>query len=81
MVGYLANGKLEANSNVTVRFAEYEANVGAICAKVMEALGQENMLLTDASGTRILDSEGTRGKFPTACLEILVSIWTQGVAR
>ena len=47
---------------VTVRCLESEACVATVTSKVREALG-EPIVLTDGQGNKIMDSEGTRGKY------------------
>ncbi|CAL9686160.1 unnamed protein product [Knipowitschia caucasica] len=54
-------GHLETNKTLNVRFSEFEATVDGIQTKVQEALDEEEMVLTDGQGKKILDSEGTRG--------------------
>lgn len=49
---------------VVVRFMECGATVRGIVGKVQDALGSyDPVILTDAQGNEILDSEGTKGKF------------------
>lgn len=48
---------------VLVHFLECEANLQGIIGKVQDAIGNhDNMVLTDAQGNAILDSEGTTSK-------------------
>lgn len=59
----LVGGKLNPSSMVVVRFSEFEANVQGTVRKVQDATGNhDNMVLTDAQGNAILDSEGTTGE-------------------
>ncbi|KAF4114077.1 hypothetical protein G5714_004300 [Onychostoma macrolepis] len=47
---------------VVVRFMEFEATVPGITAKVQSALNSEEpLILTDAQGNQIVESEGTKG--------------------
>ncbi|XP_072564944.1 uncharacterized protein [Paramormyrops kingsleyae] len=56
------NGKLRPSKMVVIRFLESEATVLGILSKVQEALGSyDPLVLTDAQGNEVLDSEGTRG--------------------
>ncbi|KAA0724137.1 hypothetical protein E1301_Tti022212 [Triplophysa tibetana] len=58
----LVNGKLRPSRMVVVRFMECEATVHGIIGKVQDALGSyDPVILTDAQGNEILDSEGTKG--------------------
>ncbi|XP_057208894.1 uncharacterized protein LOC130565819 [Triplophysa rosa] len=56
------HGKLRPSRMVVVRFLECEATVHGIIGKVQDALGSyDPVILTDAQGNEILDSEGTKG--------------------
>ncbi len=56
------NGKLKPSRTVVVRFMEFEATVPGITAKVQSALNSEDpLILTDAQGNQIVESEGTKG--------------------
>ncbi|KAL1250600.1 hypothetical protein QQF64_018396 [Cirrhinus molitorella] len=56
------NGKLKPSRTVVVRFMEFEATVPGITAKVQTALSSEEpLILTDAQGNEIVESEGTKG--------------------
>ncbi|XP_056117497.1 uncharacterized protein LOC130094927 [Rhinichthys klamathensis goyatoka] len=58
----LVNAKLRPSRMVVIRFMESEATVQGILSKVQDALGSyDPLMLTDAQGNEILDSEGTRG--------------------
>ncbi|CAL8327643.1 unnamed protein product [Gadus morhua 'NCC'] len=47
---------------VMVRFAECEASLPGIATKVQDAIGShEPLILTDAQGNAIVESEGTTG--------------------
>ena len=47
---------------VVIRFMESEVTVQGLLSKVQDALGSyDPLILTDAQGNKILDSEGTRG--------------------
>ncbi|KAF4118126.1 hypothetical protein G5714_000177 [Onychostoma macrolepis] len=55
-------GKLKPSRTVVVRFMEFEATVPGITAKVQSALiCEEPLILTDAQGNQIVESEGTKG--------------------
>ncbi|CAL8342203.1 unnamed protein product [Arctogadus glacialis] len=62
---YLAEvvgGKLNPSRMVMVRFAECEASLQGIATKVQDAIGShEPLILTDAQGNAIVESEGTTG--------------------
>jgi hypothetical protein len=62
---YLAEvvgGKLNPSRMVMVRFAECEASLPGIATKVQDAIGShEPLILTDAQGNAIVESEGTTG--------------------
>lgn len=59
----LVGGRLNPSRMVVVRFSEFEANLQGIIGKVQDAIGNhDNMVLTDAQGNAILDSEGTTGE-------------------
>ncbi|KAF5904234.1 E3 ubiquitin-protein ligase UHRF2-like isoform X1, partial [Clarias magur] len=62
---YLAEvvgGRLIPNRMVVVRFLECEASLQGIVGKVQDAIGNYNpIILTDAQGNAILESEGTTG--------------------
>lgn len=59
----LVGGSLNPSSMVGVRFSEMEANLQGIIRKMEDAIGNyDNIVLTDAQGNAILDSEGTTGK-------------------
>ncbi|KAL2089165.1 hypothetical protein ACEWY4_016064 [Coilia grayii] len=62
---YLAEvvgGKLNPSRMVMVRFAESEASLQGIATKVQDAIGShEPLILTDAQGNAIVESEGTTG--------------------
>ncbi|XP_051787439.1 uncharacterized protein LOC114657635 isoform X2 [Erpetoichthys calabaricus] len=62
---YLAEvvgGRLIPNRMVVVRFLECEATLQGIVGKVQDAIGNYNpIILTDAQGNAILESEGTTG--------------------
>ncbi|XP_032368028.1 uncharacterized protein LOC116687049 [Etheostoma spectabile] len=62
---YLAEvvgGRLIPSRMVVVRFLECEANLQGIIGKVQDAIGSYGpMVLTDAQGNAILESEGTTG--------------------
>ncbi|XP_035850699.1 uncharacterized protein LOC118493754 [Sander lucioperca] len=62
---YLAEvvgGRLIPSRMVVVRFLECEANLQGIIGKVQDAIGSyDPMVLTDAQGNAILESEGTTG--------------------
>lgn len=65
----LVNGKLRPSRMVVVRFMECEATVHGIIGKVQDALGSyDPVILTDAQGNEILDSEGTKGAYLSICL-------------
>lgn len=58
----LVGGKLNASCMVVFRFSKFEANLQGIIRKVQDAIGShDNMVLADAQGKAILDSEGTTG--------------------
>lgn len=63
---YLAEvvgGRLIPNRMVVVRFLECEASLQGIVGKVQDAIGNYNpIILTDAQGNAILESEGTTGE-------------------
>ncbi|KAK3573349.1 hypothetical protein QTP86_024049, partial [Hemibagrus guttatus] len=55
-------GQLKPSRTVVVRFMEFEATVPGITAKVQSALNSEEpLILTDAQGNEIVESEGTKG--------------------
>lgn len=62
---YLAEvvgGRFSPSRMVVVRFLECEATLHGIIGKVQDAIGNHDpMVLTDAQGNAILDSEGTTG--------------------
>ncbi|XP_051276876.1 uncharacterized protein LOC127375083 [Dicentrarchus labrax] len=62
---YLAEvvgGRLSPSRMVVVRFLECEATLQGIIEKVQDAIGNHDpMVLTDAQGNAILESEGTTG--------------------
>ncbi|XP_028656977.2 uncharacterized protein LOC114651192 isoform X1 [Erpetoichthys calabaricus] len=62
---YLAEvvgGRLIPNRMVVVRFLECEATLQGVVGKVQDAIGNYNpIILTDAQGNAILESEGTTG--------------------
>lgn len=62
---YLAEvvgGKLNPSRMVMVRFSESEASLQGITTKVQDAIGSdEPLILTDAQGNAIVESEGTTG--------------------
>ncbi|XP_042073883.1 uncharacterized protein LOC106632963 isoform X2 [Haplochromis burtoni] len=58
----VVGGKLIPNRMVVVRFLESEATLQGIVGKVQDAIGNYNpIILTDAQGNAILESEGTTG--------------------
>ncbi|KAL7400249.1 hypothetical protein ABVT39_009212 [Epinephelus coioides] len=62
---YLAEvvgGRLSPSRTVVVRFLECEATLQGIIGKVQDAIGNHDpVVLTDAQGNAILESEGTTG--------------------
>lgn len=57
---------------VVVCFIECEATVHGIVGKVQDVLGSyDPVILTDAQGNEILDSEGTKGTYYNLCLYFL----------
>lgn len=58
----VVGGKLSPSRMVVVRFLECEATLQGIIGKVQDAIGSHDpIVLTDAQGNAILDSEGTTG--------------------
>ncbi|XP_039890197.1 uncharacterized protein LOC120735063 isoform X3 [Simochromis diagramma] len=58
----VVGGRLIPNRMVVVRFLESEATLQGIVGKVQDAIGNYNpIILTDAQGNAILESEGTTG--------------------
>lgn len=58
----VVGGRLSPSRMVVVRFSECEATLQGIIGKVQDAIGSHDpMVLTDAQGNAILDSEGTTG--------------------
>ena len=64
---YLAEvvgGRLSPSRTVVVRFLECEATLQGIIGKVQDAIGNHDpVVLTDAQGNAILESEGTTGGY------------------
>lgn len=60
---YLAEvvgGRLSPSRMVVVRFLEYEATLQGINGKIQDAIGNHDpVVLTDAQGNTVLESEGT----------------------
>ncbi|XP_045897567.1 uncharacterized protein LOC123965001 isoform X2 [Micropterus dolomieu] len=58
----VVGGRLSPSRMVVVRFLECEATLQGIIRKVQDAIGSHDpMVLTDAQGNAILESEGTTG--------------------
>lgn len=58
----MVGGRLSPSRVVVVRFLDCEATLQGIIGKVQDAIGSHDpMVLTDAQGNAILESEGTKG--------------------
>lgn len=61
-IAELSQGKLKPARMVVLRLFEFEATTTGILAKIHDALQSDDpLILTDAQGNEIVDSEGTRG--------------------
>ena len=59
----LVGERLSPSRMVVVRFLECEASLQGIIGKVQDAIGShDTIILTDAQGNAILESEGTTGR-------------------
>ncbi|XP_028283980.1 uncharacterized protein LOC114450189 [Parambassis ranga] len=62
LLAEVAGGRLSPSRMVVVRFLECEATLQGIIGKVQDAVGSHDpIVLTDAHGNAILESEGTTG--------------------
>ena len=58
----LVGGRLSPSRMVVVRFLECKASIQGNIGKVQDAIGSHDpILLTDAQGNEMLESEGTTG--------------------
>lgn len=64
---YLAEvvgGRLSPSRTVVVQFLECEATLQGIIGKIQDAIGNHDpVVLTDAQGNAVLESEGTTGGY------------------